>query len=80
MLICPRSRVRREAVPDSDPSDEIMRLAHYAGLDLPSAYAQELAAAYARVRQMIDCMPSGRSRGDEPAHVFVPAKFRPTEG
>ena len=26
---------------------------------------------------MIDRIPTGRPRGDEPAHVFVPAQFMP---
>jgi hypothetical protein len=26
---------------------------------------------------MIDRLPAGRPRGDEPAHVFVPGKFQP---
>ena len=32
---------------------------------------------YANVRRMIDRIPTGRPRGDEPAHVFVPGKFMP---
>jgi hypothetical protein len=67
-------------VPDNHSAEEIIRLVHHLGLHLPPAYASEVTAAYARVREMIDHMPSGRSRADEPAHVFVPAKFRPMEG
>ncbi len=57
--------------------DEIVLLARQAGLDLPEAYLQELIDAYGNVRQMIDRIPTGRPRGDEPAHVFVPTKFLP---
>jgi hypothetical protein len=60
--------------------DEIVLLARQAGLDLPPAYLKELTDAYANVRRMIDRIPQGRPRGDEPAHVFVPTKFLPTEG
>ena len=57
--------------------DEIVLLARQAGLDLPAEYLQELIDAYGNVRQMIDRIPTGRPRGDEPAHVFVPTKFLP---
>jgi hypothetical protein len=57
--------------------DEIVLLARQAGLNLPPEYLQELVDAYGNVRQMIDRIPTGRPRGDEPAHVFVPTKFLP---
>jgi hypothetical protein len=57
--------------------DEIILLARQAGLDLPPAYFQELVEAYGNVRRMVDRIPTGRPRGDEPAHVFVPTKFLP---
>lgn len=57
--------------------DEIVLLARQAGLELPPEYFQELVSAYANVRRMIDRIPTGRPRGDEPAHVFVPTKFLP---
>lgn len=56
--------------------DEIVLLARQADLDLPTEYLPELIEAYGNVRRMIDRIPTGRPRGDEPAHVFVPAKFR----
>jgi hypothetical protein len=59
--------------------DEIVQLARQAGLDLPPVYFQQLVGAYARVREMIAHMPSGRPRGDEPAHVFVATTFKPEE-
>ncbi len=65
---------------DPTPSrEQILLLAAQAGLNLPDAYADELVAAYADVRRMIDRMPGNRPRSDEPAHVFVPTKFLPAE-
>lgn len=58
---------------------ELLTLAHQAGLDLPPAYLQELATAYARIREMVAVMPTGRPRGDEPAHAFVATSFLPPE-
>jgi hypothetical protein len=57
--------------------DEVVLLARQAGLNLPGEYLPELLDAYANVRRMIDRIPAGRPRGDEPAHVFVPTKFMP---
>jgi hypothetical protein len=57
--------------------EQVSALAQQAGLDLPDAYFQELLSAYGNVRRMIDALPTNRPRGDEPAHVFVPTKFRP---
>jgi hypothetical protein len=57
--------------------DEIVLLARQAGLDLPAEYLPELIEAYCHVRHMIDRLPAGRPRGDEPAHLFVPQKFQP---
>lgn len=62
-----------------EPSrEQILTLAAQAGLTLPAAYEDELVAAYGDVRRMLDRIPRGRPRGDEPAHVFVPTKFLPT--
>jgi hypothetical protein len=57
--------------------DEIVLLARQAGLNLPAEYLPELLDAYANVRRMIDRIPTGRPRGDEPAHVFVARTFMP---
>ena len=57
--------------------EQIVFLASQAGLDLSDAYTDELVAAHADVRRMIDRIPRNRPRGDEPAHVFVPTKFMP---
>jgi hypothetical protein len=57
--------------------EEVVLLAHLAGLHLPDAYLDQLVSAYGNVRELIDTLPHGRPRGDEPAHVFVPEKFLP---
>jgi hypothetical protein len=64
-------------MPQTPTPEMVALLAEQAGLVLPEAYFQELLAAYANVRRMIDDIPTDRPRGDEPAHVFVPAQFRP---
>ena len=56
--------------------DEIVLLARQAGLNLPAEYLPELIEAYGHVRRMIDRLPTGRPRGDEPAPTFVPGKFQ----
>ena len=61
----------------SPSQDEIILLARQAGLDLPPEYMTELVEAYGNVRRLIDRIPAGRPRSDEPAHVFDPAKFLP---
>ena len=63
---------------DKPTQDEIVLLARQAGLNLPAEYLPELIEAYGNVRRMIDRIPTGRPRGDEPAHVFVPSKFMPS--
>lgn len=66
--------------PSRPPSrDEILAAARFAGLDLPPAYQDELVVAYGYVRAMCDRLPHSRPRGDEPAHVFDPARFLPGE-
>jgi hypothetical protein len=61
---------------NDDPShDDVIRLARQAGLDLPAEYLPDLIEAYGHVRRMIDRIPAGRARGDEPAHIFEPRKF-----
>jgi Asp-tRNA(Asn)/Glu-tRNA(Gln) amidotransferase C subunit len=57
--------------------EDVAALAKQAGLDLSDAHFEQLVGAYANVRRMIDAIPHNRPRGDEPAHVFVPAKFLP---
>jgi hypothetical protein len=62
-----------------DP-DDILAIARLSGLHLPAAYQSELVEAYEHVRRLVALVPRPRSRGDEPAHVFDPAKFGPTPG
>ena len=64
---------------DNPSDDEIVALARQAGLVLPAAYRAELIEAYGHVRRMIDRLPRTRPYGDEPAQVFAPAAFMPTE-
>ena len=59
--------------------DDIMRLAHQAGLDLPAEFMPELIEAYGHVRQMTERLSGARPRGDEPAHVFVASAFKPVK-
>jgi hypothetical protein len=59
--------------------DDIARLAHQAGLDLPAEFMPELIDAYGHVRQMTARVRAARARGDEPAHVFVASAFQPTK-
>ncbi len=57
--------------------DEILMMARFAGLDLPAEFEDDLFAAHARVQEMLERLPRDRDRGDEPAHVFDPARFMP---
>ncbi|HEV7252079.1 MAG TPA: hypothetical protein VGN97_03140 [Mesorhizobium sp.] len=55
--------------------DAILTMARLAGLRLPAAYENELVDAYTHVRALVLRLPEPRARGDEPAHVFNPARF-----
>ena len=57
--------------------DDIVRLTHQAGLDLPAEFMPELIEAYGHVRRMTERVGVARPRGDEPAHVFVASAFQP---
>ena len=67
-----------DAAPPS--RDDILAMARFAGLDLPSEYEDELVSAYGHVRALCARLPQGRPRGDEPAHTFDPSRFLPGEG
>jgi hypothetical protein len=54
---------------------EIIAAARAAGLDLPEQFHNDLVVAYERVYRLLQNLPGGRPRGDEPAHVFDPTKF-----
>jgi hypothetical protein len=60
--------------------DDILSIARLAGLHLPTPYEAELVEAYEHVRRLVTLLPQPRSRGDEPAHIFDPARFGPTTG
>ena len=60
--------------------DDILPIARLAGLHLPASYEAELVEAYEHVRRLVTLLPQPRSRGDEPAHIFDPARFGPTTG
>ena len=60
-----------------DP-DDILSMARLAGLELPASYQAELIEAYGHVRRLVSLLPQRGSRGDEPAHVFDPARFEPS--
>jgi Asp-tRNA(Asn)/Glu-tRNA(Gln) amidotransferase C subunit len=59
--------------------EEIAVLARIAGLELSEAHFEELVEAYGNVEPMLWRLKSGRDRADEPAHVFDPRKFMPTQ-
>jgi hypothetical protein len=58
---------------------EIDVLARRAGLKLTDEHFEELVQAYGCVEQMLIRLRRARSYADEPAHVFVPTKFVPSE-
>ena len=58
---------------------EIDVLARRAGLKLTDDHFEELVQAYGYVEQMLIRLRRARSYADEPAHVFVPTKFLPSE-
>jgi hypothetical protein len=60
--------------------DDILSIARLAGLHLPTSCEAELVEAYEHVRRLVTLLPQPRSRGDEPAHIFDPARFGPTTG
>jgi uncharacterized protein YdcH (DUF465 family) len=59
--------------------EEIAILARRAGLRLNEEHFKQLVDAYGHLEQMIGRIRRARSYADEPAHVFVPSKFRPQE-
>lgn len=67
----------QDELPDRDA---ILMAARLAGLHLPEAYADELVDAHAHIRALVARLPSPRARGDEPAHVFDPARLTADEG
>jgi hypothetical protein len=49
--------------------EEIRRMAHAAGLDLPEKLMEELCDSYPAFEAMVRRLPRARARSDEPAHV-----------
>ena len=60
--------------------DDILSIARLAGVQLPVSYEAQLVEAYEHVRRLVTLLPQPRSRGNEPAHIFDPARFGPTTG
>jgi hypothetical protein len=65
----------------SEPAtrEEIAVLARRAGLELNAEHFDQLVDAYGHLERMLGRIRRARSYADEPAHVFVPIKFAPTE-
>ena len=59
--------------------EEIAVLARRAGLELGAEHFDQLVDAFGHLEQMLGRIRRARSYADEPAHVFVPSKFLPTE-
>ena len=59
--------------------EEIAVLARRAGLELGAEHFEQLVDAYGHLERMLWRIRRARSYADEPAHVFVPTKFLPTE-
>ncbi len=57
--------------------EDLAHAARFAGLDLTPEHFEDLVTGYERIRGMLERMPIGRPRGDEPAHVFCPKTFMP---
>jgi hypothetical protein len=65
--------------PEPATRQEIDVFARRAGLKLTDDHFEELVQAYGYVEQMLIRLRRARSYADEPAHVFVPTKFVPSE-
>jgi hypothetical protein len=65
--------------PRSLTSEEIIALARASGLDMKPEYMEELVIAHHKIHKMIERMPRGRARGDEPAHAFSPDRMMPSD-
>jgi hypothetical protein len=65
--------------PEPATREEIAVLARRAGLQLTAEHFDQLCSAYEHLERMLGRIRRGRSYADEPAHVFAPTKFSPTE-
>jgi hypothetical protein len=59
--------------------EEIAVLARRAELELGAEHFDQLVDAYGHLEQMLGRIRRARSYADEPAHIFLPTKFLPTE-
>ena len=62
------------ALPPSS-REEIRRMAHAAGVDLPERLMEELCDAYPAFEAMVRRLPRARSHFDEPAHTADVARL-----
>jgi hypothetical protein len=65
--------------PEPATREEIAVLARRAGLQLSAEHFDQLCGAYEHLERMLGRIRRSRSYADEPAHVFAPTKFSPTE-
>ena len=65
--------------PEPATVEEIAVLASRAGLKLSAQHFDQLVDAYGHLERMLGRIRRARSYADEPAHVFVPAKFTPAK-
>jgi hypothetical protein len=67
----------RTDLTDLPPSsaEEIRALVKNAGLDLPEELLRQFIAAWPNYEAMVRRLPRRRSYGEEPAHVFRPARL-----
>jgi len=65
--------------PEPATREEIAVLARRAGLQLSAEHFDQLCSAYEHLERMLGRIRRSRSYADEPAHVFAPTKFSPTE-
>ena len=60
--------------------DDILAIARLAGLHRLGPYEAELVDAHDHIRRLVTLLPQPRGRGNEPAHIFDPARFGPMAG
>ena len=68
------SRTDHTHLPPATP-DEIRQMVQKAGLDLPEELMRQFIQAWPAYEAMTRRLPRGRSYGDEPAHIFRPARL-----
>jgi hypothetical protein len=68
----PREDLRH--LPPSSP-DEIRTMLAKAGIALPEELLQQFIAAWPAYEAMVRRIPRGRTYGEEPAHIYPPARI-----